>query len=262
MADMRMGVSHDWWKVLMLTIGGFMVTGSSNAFNQIIERNLDRMMSRTEKRPMPLREISMPAALTFATLTSLGGIVILWVFLNPLSGILGLVALLLYVLVYTPMKRISPFAVFMGAFPGAVPPLLGWAASTGAMDFEGWVLFAIQFLWQLPHFWALAWMLHDDYLKAGFWMLPAADGRSKTSALQIMIYTAGIIPVGLLPYLFGFAGVVSAVIVTLCGIYFLFRSVKLHKSLSVQDGKQLLFASLIYLPVVQLALMFDTILLQ
>jgi heme o synthase len=258
MADIRYGVEPNWWRVLMLTIGGFLVTGSSNAFNQIIEKDFDRLMVRTENRPMPRNEISNKSALLFSGITALTGLAILWIFLNPLSGILGLSALVLYVAVYTPMKRATPFAVFVGALPGAVPPLLGWTASTGQPGFEGWVLFAIQFMWQFPHFWALAWMLHDDYLKAGFRMLPAADGRSKTSAMQIMFYTAGIIPIGLLPYMFGITGIVSAIITTACGILFMLRSMQLHRSLDISDARKLLFASFIYLPVVQLALMFDT----
>lgn len=246
-------------EVLVLTIGGFLVTGSSNAFNQILERKSDKLMQRTETRPMPQSRISVQEALIFSSLTALIGLVLLWVFLNPLAGALGLGALLTYVVVYTPMKRISSFAVFVGAFPGAIPPLLGWVAVTGKVDLFGLLLFAIQFMWQFPHFWALAWMLDEDYKRAGFKMLPSADGRSKTSALQIMIYSAGIIPIGLLPYYFEMTGWVSAIIVSACGLYLMFRAVKLHSSLSVPDSKKVMYASLIYLPVVQLALMLDTL---
>lgn len=258
MADLRYGNETDWLNVLMLTLGGFLVTGSSNAFNQVIEKDFDKLMVRTLNRPMPRAEITTRSALIFSGISGISGLLILLFFLNATSAILALAALVLYVAVYTPLKRVTPFAVFVGAFPGAVPPLLGWSAATGSLDFEGWVLFAIQFMWQFPHFWALAWMLHDDYLKAGFRMLPAADGRSKTSALQIMFYTAGIIPIGLLPYVFGITGIVSAVVTAACGVLFLVRSVQLHRSLEIQDARNLLFASFIYLPVVQLALMFDT----
>jgi heme o synthase len=170
---------------------------------------------------------------------------------------LGLAAMISYVGIYTPLKRITPFAVFVGAFPGAIPPMLGWVADTGEMSIQAVILFAIQFMWQFPHFWALAWILDDDYKKAGFLMLPAADGRSKTSALQVMVYTAGLIPIGVLPFVFHMAGPVSAIITGICGIYFMAKAIKLHKTLEVADARKLLYASFVYLPVVQLALLFD-----
>ena len=246
----------DWTTGLMLTLGGFLVTGSSNAFNQIIEKDLDKMMSRTENRPMPKERLKQLEALVFSSVCGLVGVAILWVYTNPLCGMLGLAALLSYVAIYTPLKRKTPFAVFVGAFPGAIPPLLGWVAATGELD-KGLILFAIQFIWQFPHFWSIAWVLDEDYKKAGFFMLPAADGRSKTSALQILIYTTGIIPIGLLPYMFNMAGIVSAVIVTLTGIYFMLKAVKLLNTCEVTDARKLMFASFVYLPIVQLALMFD-----
>ena len=162
-----------------------------------------------------------------------------------------------YVAIYTPLKQITPFAVFVGAIPGAIPPMLGWIACTGEMSLQAIILFAIQFIWQFPHFWALAWMLEDDYKKAGFEMLPAKDGRSKTSALQIMVYTGSIIPFGLLPYFFRMSGIISAIIITLCGIYFMMKAIKLHSTLEISDARKLLYASFIYLPVVQLALLID-----
>lgn len=248
-----------WIQALLLTLGGFLVTGSSNAFNQIIEKELDKKMDRTQQRPLPQDRLSESEALVFSALIGLLGIWILWHFMNPLSGILGIAALLSYVVVYTPLKRITPFAVFVGAFPGAIPPMLGWVAATGVMSVEAVVVFLIQFMWQFPHFWALAWMLDDDYKKAGFQMLPSITGRSKTSAFQVMVYTAGLIPIGLLPYFFQMAGPVSAVITTLCGVYFMFKAIKLHQTLEISDARKLLYASFVYLPVVQLALLFDKI---
>ncbi len=248
-----------WIQALLLTLGGFLVTGSSNAFNQIIEKELDKKMDRTQQRPLPQDRLSESEALVFSSLIGLLGIWILWHFMNPLSGILGIAALLSYVVVYTPLKRITPFAVFVGAFPGAIPPMLGWVAATGVMSVEAVVVFLIQFMWQFPHFWALAWMLDDDYKKAGFQMLPSITGRSKTSAFQVMVYTAGLIPIGLLPYFFQMAGPVSAVITTLCGVYFMVKAIKLHQTLEISDARKLLYASFVYLPVVQLALLFDKI---
>ena len=249
----------DAFSVLMLVIGGFLVTGSSNAFNQIIEKDLDKQMTRTENRPMPKDRLTHAEALIFSGICGFTGVWILWQFMNPLSGILGLAALFSYVAVYTPLKRVTPFAVFVGAFPGAIPPMLGWVAATGEIGIQGLTLFAIQFIWQFPHFWSLAWVLDDDYKKAGFFMLPAADGRSKTSALQILIYTAGMIPIGLLPYFFKMAGPTSAVIVTICGIYFMIKAIKLLKTCEVADARKLMFASFVYLPIVQLALLIDKI---
>ena len=253
-----MAADHADWKVaVLLTLGGFLVTGSSNAFNQIIEKDLDKLMARTENRPMPNDRLTHTEALFFSGLIGISGIGILWFFVNPLSGILGIAALFSYVAIYTPLKRVTPFAVFVGAFPGAIPPMLGWVADSGEMSIQAIIVFAIQFMWQFPHFWALAWMLDDDYKKAGFYMLPAADGRSKTSALQIMVYTASIIPFGLLPYVFHMAGLTSAIITTLCGLYFMMKAIRLHSTLEVNDARKLLYASFIYLPVVQLALLFD-----
>jgi len=206
---------------------------------------------------MPNSRLSHTEALVFSSIIGIAGIFILWYFMNPLSGILGLAALVSYVGIYTPLKRITPFAVFVGAFPGAIPPMLGWVAVSGEMSIQAIILFAIQFMWQFPHFWALAWILDDDYKKAGFLMLPAADGRSKTSALQVMVYTAGLIPIGILPYVFLMAGPISAVITAICGIYFMAKAIKLHKTLEIADARKLLYASFVYLPVVQLALLFD-----
>lgn len=248
-----------WIQALLLTLGGFLVTGSSNAFNQIIEKELDKKMERTQQRPLPQDRLTETEALIFSGVIGLLGIGILWYFMNPLSGILGIAALVSYVAVYTPLKRVTPFAVFVGAFPGAIPPMLGWVAATGVMSVEAIVVFLIQFMWQFPHFWALAWMLDDDYKKAGFQMLPSVTGRSKTSAFQVMVYTAGLIPIGLLPYFFQMAGPISAVITTICGTYFMIKAIKLHQTLEISDARKLLYASFVYLPIVQLALLLDKI---
>ena len=252
-------VHIDWIKVIWLTLGGFLVTGASNAFNQIIEKDLDKLMERTGNRPMPQERLSHTEALIFSGFIGLLGVAILWIFMNPMSGMLGIAAMVLYAAIYTPLKRITPFAVFVGAFPGAIPPMLGWVAATNDLGIQALVLFAIQFIWQFPHFWALAWVLDDDYKKAGFRMLPAADGRSKTTALQISIYTAGLIPIGLLPYMFKMAGITSAVITTICAIYFMYTALKLLKTCEIKEARKLLYASFIYLPIVQLSLMFDKI---
>lgn len=250
--------SVDWGKMFLLILGGFLVTGSSNGFNQIIERNLDKLMDRTQNRPLPQERMSVNESFWVASLTGIAGVLILWVYMNPLSGILGLLALILYTVVYTPLKRVTPFAVFIGAFPGAIPPLLGCVAATpgfGEIKLEAWILFVGQFMWQFPHFWAIAWVLDEDYKKAGFQMLPSLGGRDKSSAFQILIYTLFLLPISLMPVLFGFSGIVSALIISICGIYFSYQAYSLYKECTVEAARKLMFGSFIYLPVVQLAVM-------
>ncbi len=248
----------DWPKMLLLILGGFLVTGSSNGFNQIIERNLDKLMDRTQNRPLPQERMTLQESYIIASLTGIIGIAILWVFMNPLSGILGLLALVLYTVVYTPLKRVTPFAVFIGAFPGAIPPLLGCVAATsgfGEIKLEAWILFVGQFMWQFPHFWAIAWVLDEDYKKAGFQMLPSLGGRDKSSAFQILVYTLFLLPISLLPVLFHMSGIVSVVIISICGIFFTYQAYNLYKKCTVEAARKLMFGSFVYLPLVQLAVM-------
>ncbi len=254
----ELGEAINWTKMLMLILGGFLVTGSSNGFNQIIEKNLDKLMDRTQNRPLPQDRMSINESFVLAAIMGIVGIVVLWVFINPLSGILGTLALILYTAVYTPLKRITPFAVFVGAFPGAIPPLLGHVASTsgfGEIQFQAWVLFAVQFMWQFPHFWAIAWVLDEDYKKAGFRMLPSLGGRDKSSAFQVLVYTLFLLPISLFPVLFGMSGSISAVIISICGILFSLQAYKLYNDLTIESARKLMFGSFIYLPVVQLAVM-------
>jgi len=248
----------NWGKMLLLILGGFLVTGASNGFNQIIEKNLDKLMDRTQNRPLPQERMSVNESFILASLMGISGVIILWVYMNPLSGILGTLALVLYTVVYTPLKQVTPFAVFVGAFPGAIPPLLGYVASTsgfGEIKFEAWILFAVQFMWQFPHFWAIAWVLDDDYKKAGFRMLPSLGGRDKSSAFQVLVYTLFLLPISLFPVLFGMSGIVSAIIILICGIFFTYQAYILFKECTVEAARKLMFGSFIYLPVVQLAVM-------
>ena len=248
----------NWNKMLLLILGGFLVTGSSNGFNQIIERNLDKLMHRTHMRPLPQERMTIIESFILALTMGITGISILWIFMNPMSGILGLTALLLYTLVYTPLKRITPFAVFVGAIPGAIPPLLGYVASTsgfGEITFQAWILFAVQFMWQFPHFWAIAWVLDDDYKKAGFQMLPSLGGRDKSSAFQILVYTLFLLPISLFPVMFHMSGIISAIIILICGVFFTYQAYTLYKECTVEAARKLMFGSFIYLPVVQIAVM-------
>ena len=247
----------NWTKVLLLAIGGFFVTGASNAINQIIEKDTDKIMSRTQNRPLPQGRISVKEAWVIAIIMAVIGTFILWKYLNPLCAYYSFGALVVYTLIYTPLKKVSPLAVFVGAFPGAVPPMLGWVAESGKFGLEPGLLFAIQFIWQFPHFWSIAWVLDEDYKKAGFQLLPSKSGRSKASAYQILFYSIGLIPVGVMPFLFGMSGMVSAIVITICGILFTWQSFKLLKNCDVKDASRLMFASFIYLPIVQIALLLD-----
>lgn len=247
----------DFLKIFWLVLGGFLVTMSSNAFNQIIEKDLDKLMDRTRNRPLPAGRLSVTEAMVFAVLTGILGTLILWTQMNPLSGILGFTALILYSLVYTPLKRKTPFAVFVGAFPGAMPPMLGWAAATGTIGLEGLILFFVQFMWQFPHFWAIAWMLDDDYKKAGFKMLPSEGGRNKASAFQILVYTLMLLPVSLTPWMFKITGWASGIVVLVCGIIFLGQAIRLYRNCDIPSAQRLMFGSFFYLPLVQMAMMLD-----
>jgi len=243
---------------MWLVAGGFLVTGASNGLNQVIEKDLDKQMNRTRNRPLPLGEITPREAVIVSMLMGLIGISILWFALNPLSGLLGTLALVMYVGIYTPMKRVSPVAVFVGAFPGAIPPMLGYIAETGKFGLVPGLLFAIQFMWQFPHFWAIAWKLHDDYAKAGFNLLPSGK-KDLSSALQTLVYTLFLIPISLLPFYFGFTGIISAVLILASGFGFAYFAYRLYQTRSDKAATQLMFASFVYLPIVQVALWLDKV---
>ncbi|MEW6468272.1 MAG: heme o synthase [Bacteroidota bacterium] len=247
----------DWTRLCMLILGGFLVTGASNGFNQVIERDFDKLMSRTQSRPLPQGRMSVNEAVILAAAMGLIGISLLTYFTNPMSGILGALALIGYTLFYTPLKRATPFAVFVGAFPGAIPAALGWVASTegfGYIGFPALVLFGVQFVWQFPHFWAIAWVMDEDYKKAGFQMLPSGM-RDKASAFQTLVYTLFLLPISLAPVAFGISGTASAIVIIICGAYFAWQAYVLYRDCTVKAAQALMFGSFIYLPVVQLAIM-------
>jgi protoheme IX farnesyltransferase len=247
----------DWTSLLLLVIGGFLVTGSANAFNQVIEKDLDKLMDRTSSRPLPDSRMKPREAVMIAIVCGVTGLFILTRYMNLASGILGFIALISYTLLYTPLKRITPFAVFVGAFPGAIPPLLGYVAATNSFGTEAWVLFAIQFLWQFPHFWAIAWVMDDDYRKAGFELLPSKGGRDKASAFQTFVYTLSLIPLGMLPWFFHVSGIISMIVMVVAGILFTLQAWRLFRECTVTRARQLMFGSFFYLPVVQIAMVLD-----
>lgn len=249
----------NWTELFFLVTGGFLVTGSSNVFNQIIEKDTDKLMRRTENRPLSAERMLVSGAFFAAAFMGISGVILLWFFLNPLCGLLGALSLILYVAIYTPLKKVSPAAVFVGAFPGAIPPMLGWIAATGKFSAEPGVLFAIQFIWQFIHFWALAWKLDEDYQKAGFRLLPSSGGKDKSSAFQILAYSFFLVPVGILPLLFHISGYYSALLAVIAAIWVIIKTIKFYFSMNNEDASKLLLAAYLYLPLILIAYIFDKI---
>jgi protoheme IX farnesyltransferase len=246
----------DLLEITHLMLGGTLVTGASNGANQIWERNLDKIMQRTHRRPLPTGQMSLQEAYMIVLLFLIVGSYLLWL-INMKSALLGLLAFVSYVFVYTPMKQMSPWAVFVGAFPGAIPPFLGAIAATNQFGFIPGILFFVQFTWQFPHFWAIAWVLYDDYKKAGFSLLPAKDGKSKASGFQIMAYSLALIPFSLMPWILGWTGITTLISASLFGIWFFYLSYKLYHSCETSDARKLMFASFVYLPIIQFIYVFD-----
>ena len=249
----------NWTELFALIIGGFLVVASSNGLNQIVEKNYDILMTRTENRPLAQNRMGVMEAAIFCTITGIVGVYLLGYYLNTYAAILGIGSLISYAFLYTPLKRVSSVAVYIGAIPGAIPPLLGWVAATGRFSAAAGILFLMQFIWQFPHFWAIAWVLDDDYNKAGYRLLPLKSGRSKSTALLVLISSALLIPVSVLPYLIGMSGILSVVILSVSSIALTYVAAKLYKSLSIKDAKTLMFASIIYNPLVLVVLLIDKI---
>jgi heme o synthase len=247
-----------WQQLLALSIGGLLVTSAANGFNQIIEKDLDKLMDRTKHRPLPTEVLSINEALIFCLLLGVLGTMLLWIFTNPFCGVLGFVSIILYALVYTPLKRKSPFSVLVGAFPGAFPTLIGGVAATqgfGEINFFAFLLFLIQFVWQFPHFWALAWFNNDDYAKADFHLLPSKNGKDEFSKFQILMYSVFLLLVSILPFVFQFVGLLSTVASLLCGFALLLQAYNFYRLPTNEHAKKLFFITLVYLPVVQVAFM-------
>jgi protoheme IX farnesyltransferase len=241
----------------MLVTGGFLLSGASVGINQIIEVELDKVMSRTCNRPLPTGRLTVNETIIFISIIFVLSILILAFYTNLLTVLLSVVSMLLYSFVYTPLKRVGPIAVFVGAIPGALPPLIGWVAASGAITYESLIIFGIQFIWQFPHFWAIAWVADEDYKKAGFKLLPSGGGKDLNTAIQIMIYTLFLIPLGLLPATFGITGLYSAIVATICGVAFLAQTFSLMKTGSRQSALRIMFGSFLYLPIVQIAYLMD-----
>ncbi|OFY65897.1 MAG: protoheme IX farnesyltransferase [Bacteroidetes bacterium RIFCSPLOWO2_02_FULL_36_8] len=242
-----------WNQFLTFLVGGFLITAASNGINQIIESDLDKLMLRTSDRGLPSGRMSFVRAYILVFLMAIAGILLLWDF-GILTCVLSITALLFYAFIYTPVKKISSFATLLGAFPGAVPPLLGMIAATGSFSRDAFILFLIQFIWQFPHFWSIAWVFDEDYNKAGFKVLPAGSGKSKANALQICIYTFLLLPISFIPLYYGMCDTTTTMLIFFAGIIFFIQSLILFKKLSPKAGYRLMFGSFFYLPLIQIFL--------
>ena len=249
----------DYTELLLLCIGGYSMVGASNVYNQIIERDLDALMKRTENRPIPSGRMSVKTAFIIAVALTIIGIVALYA-INPITAMFGAICIFMYVSLYTPLKTKTPLSVFVGAFPGAIPFMLGWVAATNNFGIEPGTLFMIQFFWQFPHFWAIGWFLYDDYERAGFFMLPNGK-KDKSTTIQAILYTIWTILASLIPA-FGVTGKlyltpVSGVIMGLIGLGFLYFAIRLHKIKTDKVAKQFMLASVSYITLLQIVYVAD-----
>ena len=255
-------LSLNWMILLKLAIGGYCMVGASNAYNQVIEKDLDALMDRTKNRPVPAGRMSPNVAIVIASILTAIGIVLLYT-INPKTAMFGAISIFLYTSIYTPLKTVTSLSVFVGAIPGAIPFMLGWVAATGNFGIEAGTLFLIQFFWQFPHFWAIGWFLFEDYEKAGFFMLPTGK-KDKGTALQVILYTVWLIIASLLPSL-GYTGQlfispIASFLVLLLGLWMLFYAVKLYKLRTAKTARTLMLVSVSYITILQFIYIFDKIL--
>lgn len=252
-------ITFNFLSVLLLFAGGMLITGAANAINQISEKETDALMKRTAKRPVASGRMSVAEASGFAVAAAVLGALIMGYWFNWTSALLGLFSLFLYGFIYTPLKKVHSVSVLVGAIPGALPCLIGWVAATDDWSVGGWVLFAIQFFWQFPHFWAIAWVAHKDYSAAGFKLMPSDAGPTKYSAIQAIIYSLLMLPVGVMPFLINMSGQISLVIVAIANLFMLWQCIRLYREMNVKAARRVMFSSYIYLPVVLLSLLADKI---
>ena len=254
-------IEYNWGMIFLLFASGLLVTGSANAINQVVEKDTDAMMKRTSKRPVAAGRMSPQEGWAFAIVAGGVGVFLLGTYFNWLSAGLAAFSLFLYAFIYTPLKKVNSIAVLVGAIPGALPCLIGWAAGDDKLSAGGWVLFAIQFFWQFPHFWAIAWLAHGDYAKAGFKLLPSDKGPTKFTAMQTVIYSLLLVPVTILPYLIGMCsyetvvGMIGLVIVVLANLFMIGRCIALYRLMDQSSARKVMFGSYMYLPVILLAML-------
>ncbi|MGH2665885.1 heme o synthase [Flavobacterium sp.] len=263
LAGYLLGVSEfssaNVYVLVMLAVGGYCMVGASNAYNQIIEKDLDALMDRTKNRPIPSGRMTVNTAFVIATALTLIGLIILY-WINPKTAMFGAISIFLYTCIYTPLKTVTSLSVFVGAFPGAIPFMLGWVAATNNFGIEAGTLFLIQFFWQFPHFWAIGWFLFEDYKKGGFYMLPTGK-RDKGTAMQVILYTLWLAVASVLPS-FGYTGqlyltTVSTIIVGLLGLWMLFYAVKLYKNQNDKSARSLMLVSVSYISLIQVVYILD-----
>lgn len=253
---------YNWTMITILFAAGLMITGSANAINQAVEKDSDALMKRTANRPVASGRMSVAEAYTFALIAGVLGCLLMWYFFNLTSALLSAFSLFLYAFIYTPLKKINSFSVLIGGFPGAFPCLIGWVAGFYDQPIVwtgGLVLFAIQFIWQFPHFWAIAWVAHQDYTKVGFKLLPSKEGPTKFTALQAIMYSVLMIPIGILPNYFGMTGTTSMWILIIANLFMVMQCIRLFIAMDVKAARRVMFSSYIYLPIVYLALLWDKI---
>lgn len=251
---------YDLKMIIILFVAGMLVTGSANAINQAFEKNSDAVMKRTANRPVASGRMSQQEAYTFAYISGAIGVGIMWYFFNFQSALISALSLFIYSFIYTPLKTKNSIAVLIGGFPGALPCLIGWLAGFYDQPISwtgGLILFAIQFIWQFPHFWAIAWVSHQDYTKAGFKLLPTDKGPTKFTALQALMYSVLMLPIGILPNYIGLSGEFSMWILIACNIAMIIQCIRLYNSMDVKAARRVMFSSYIYLPIVYLALLAD-----
>jgi len=249
----------DFVTLVLLAFGGYFMVGASNAYNQIIERELDILMDRTKNRPIPSGRMSVRTAFLVATSFTLAGLAMLYA-INPKTAMWGAISIFLYTCAYTPLKTKTPLAVFVGAIPGAIPFMLGWVAARGGFGIEAGTLFAIQFFWQFPHFWSLGWFLYEDYEKGGFYMLPTGK-KDKGTAVQIILYTIWTVIVSIIPVI-GFTGdlklsLIGAILIFILGIVMLVYAFRLFQLRTVKAAKQLMLAMVSYITLLQIIYVAD-----
>jgi heme o synthase len=253
------GIALSFSKIVWLFLGGLLVTGAANACNEVLEIGTDSLMDRTSTRPLPTGRMSTTEALVFAFIALIAGCSIMYLQFNLLSTLLSVLSFAIYVMLYTPLKRMSSICVFVGAIPGALPVLIGWVAATNSITYGGIALFLIQFIWQFPHFWAIAWVGNDAYKNAGLKMLPNPNKESRFTALQCVLYTVALLAMSLLPKFAGISNWLAVCLISLAGIWFFYNAIIFYKSNTKDDAKKLMFASFLYLPVVYIALLIDKV---
>jgi len=248
--------------VLLLFLAGMLITGSANTINQVAEKDTDALMKRTAGRPVASGRMSVAHASRFAVITGVAGLLIMLLNFNWQSSLIGLASLFIYGFIYTPLKKVNSIAVLVGGIPGALPCLIGWVAAYYDSPVNwtgGWVLFAIQFIWQFPHFWAIAWVAHKDYSKAGFKLLPADKGPTRFTAIQTVMYSTLMLPIGVLPYYFNVSGITSLWIIMVCNLAMIGLSIRLYVRMDAASARRVMFSSYFYLAVVFIALLADKV---